>query len=251
MPPRWSRRALSLLCALAAAGCATQADRYERPPVPAPSRWLAPASDAAWPDSRWWSAFGSPELDALIAQAQLANHDLRMAAARVEQARANARLAFRAAVAGPRIRPQRGAPQGRRRVGRQRLHRRLLGRLRGGPVGPAARHRRFRRRPVAGQRVRPGDHPPAAHRRRRQRLVQHPVAQRPPAGGAGEPRPGEAPARPAGRAAAGRPHDLPGAGTPALAGGHHRIGHPGAAAATRGGPGRARGAARPAAGAGP
>ena len=93
MLPRWSRRALSLLCALAAAGCATQADRYERPSVQAPSRWLAPASDAAWPDSRWWSAFGSPELDALIAQAQAANHDLRMAAARVEQARANARLA--------------------------------------------------------------------------------------------------------------------------------------------------------------
>ena len=93
MPPRWSRLSLSVLCALAAAGCATQADPFERPGVHAPARWTAQSADPAWPDSRWWSAFGSPELDDLVAQAQQANHDLRMAAARVAQARANAALA--------------------------------------------------------------------------------------------------------------------------------------------------------------
>jgi multidrug efflux system outer membrane protein len=93
MQPHWSRRSLAVLAALAVSGCATQADRYERPGVHVPARWAVPAAEQGWPDSRWWSAFGSAELDDLVAQAQAANHDLRMAAARVEQARANAALA--------------------------------------------------------------------------------------------------------------------------------------------------------------
>src|SRR4051794_16677013 len=93
MQPRRHRLSLSFLCALAVAGCASQADRYERPAVQAPARWAVPAAEQGWPDSRWWSAFGSAELDDLVTQAQQANHDLRMAAARVEQARANAVLA--------------------------------------------------------------------------------------------------------------------------------------------------------------
>jgi NodT family efflux transporter outer membrane factor (OMF) lipoprotein len=94
MQPRLCPLLLALLAALAAGGCAhTQADRYERPVVTAPAGWSGQASAEAWPDSQWWAAFGSPELNDLIAQAQAANHDLRMAAARVEQARANSALA--------------------------------------------------------------------------------------------------------------------------------------------------------------
>ena len=80
----------ALLAAVALAGCATQADRYERPAVAAPAKWNVAAAERGWPDPRWWTAFGSPELDDLVARAQEANHDLRIAAARVRQARANA-----------------------------------------------------------------------------------------------------------------------------------------------------------------
>ncbi len=41
----------------------------------------------------WWLAFESPELDTLIHAALARNHDLRAAAARVEQAKADARIA--------------------------------------------------------------------------------------------------------------------------------------------------------------
>jgi len=85
--------ALTFLLALAAAGCATQADPYQRPDPGAPARWSGAASGDGWPERAWWSAFGSAELDALIAQAEEANHDLRMAAARIAQARADAATA--------------------------------------------------------------------------------------------------------------------------------------------------------------
>ncbi|HEX4943244.1 MAG TPA: efflux transporter outer membrane subunit [Usitatibacteraceae bacterium] len=84
---------MAILLTVAIAGCATQADRYERPAVDTPARWSGRAGTDAWPDRNWWSAFGSPELDALIGEAQAANHDVRAAAARVGQARANAGLA--------------------------------------------------------------------------------------------------------------------------------------------------------------
>jgi NodT family efflux transporter outer membrane factor (OMF) lipoprotein len=94
MHPTRTRLSLALLLALGAAGCATtQADRYARPALQAPAHWQVRAAEQGWPDARWWSAFGSPELDALVAQAQEANHDLRTAAARVDQARANAAAA--------------------------------------------------------------------------------------------------------------------------------------------------------------
>lgn len=87
------RGSLPIALALAVCGCATQADRYQRPAVEAPLHWTGQASGDSWPDSHWWTAYGSPELDALIAQVQAASHDIRAAAARVEQARANAAIA--------------------------------------------------------------------------------------------------------------------------------------------------------------
>jgi len=84
---------LALALSVALAGCATQADRYQRPAVDAPTRWSGQAGTDTWPDRSWWSVFGSPDLDALIGEAQAVNHDIRAAAARIEQARANAAIA--------------------------------------------------------------------------------------------------------------------------------------------------------------
>ena len=54
---------------------------YVRPEIPAPATWTPVAAestpssgprapeDNSWPDSQWWHAFGSPELDRLIAEA--------------------------------------------------------------------------------------------------------------------------------------------------------------------------------------
>jgi len=84
---------LALVLSVALAGCATRAERYQRPAVDTPARWSGSTATDTWPDRNWWSVFGSPELDALIVEVQAANHDIRAAAARVEQARANAGIA--------------------------------------------------------------------------------------------------------------------------------------------------------------
>lgn len=76
------------------AGCATPADSPPRV-VALPASWQGAQPDANGTiiDVRWWSALGSPELDALIEQAQDHNQDLAMALARVASARAQARIA--------------------------------------------------------------------------------------------------------------------------------------------------------------
>jgi len=53
----------------------------------------AKASDAAWPADRWWSAFGDPQLDALVDEALAASPALDAAAARTRKAIAQAGLA--------------------------------------------------------------------------------------------------------------------------------------------------------------
>lgn len=74
-------------------GCNLVPD-FERPAVDAPSRWRedlqGPASEV---DPQWWLAFGSVELNRMIEQALLYNNDLAAAAQRVEQARAQAKIA--------------------------------------------------------------------------------------------------------------------------------------------------------------
>ena len=86
---------LLLLLVLVLGGCAGLSDDYRRPEPNAPAGWVGrPADgDGQFPDRQWWSAFASPELDGLMRDAQSGNHDLRAAAARVEQARARARIA--------------------------------------------------------------------------------------------------------------------------------------------------------------
>lgn len=93
---RWLRRLSPVTCvgALWLAGCAAPVDP---PPhaVELPASWqrTQPDANASPVDARWWSHLGSTELDALIAQAQARNQDLAMALARVDGARAQARIA--------------------------------------------------------------------------------------------------------------------------------------------------------------
>jgi NodT family efflux transporter outer membrane factor (OMF) lipoprotein len=71
------------------AGCDLGPD-YVKPTLEVPAAYRAsPATAAtAWPATDWWSIFGSPELDRLIAEARQHNFDLAAAIARVEEANA-------------------------------------------------------------------------------------------------------------------------------------------------------------------
>jgi multidrug efflux system outer membrane protein len=85
-----------LPAALVLAGCATQAN-YEKPSnadlTPANWRWklAGPACEA--PKGNWWQMFADSELDRLETLALAENQSLAAAAARLEQARAAARVA--------------------------------------------------------------------------------------------------------------------------------------------------------------
>ncbi|WP_293025132.1 efflux transporter outer membrane subunit [Pandoraea sp.] len=73
------------------AGCASLVPPYERPPLPVPNRYPAdatPASHAATAPIDWRDYFVDTDLQAVIAQALSHNRDLRVAAQRVEAARA-------------------------------------------------------------------------------------------------------------------------------------------------------------------
>ncbi len=84
-------RAASLLIPLWAVGCAVgpnyQAPDLDPPPAFANPSQLAPTRDAPAPD-RWWLAFESDRLSALVEQANAKNHDLKAAFAAVNASRA-------------------------------------------------------------------------------------------------------------------------------------------------------------------
>ena len=82
-----SRTLVALALAAALTACATTETRV--PPVDLP-----PANAAAVPGiDRWWTQFNDPQLTALIEESLAANLDLRVAVARIEEARAGLRLA--------------------------------------------------------------------------------------------------------------------------------------------------------------
>ena len=95
--------ALALGTAVLLAAC-NLGPHYHRPDIAGPAAWTPVVAESAttgpqaaissaWPDARWWHGFGSPELDRLINQAQLANDDLKAAVARVQQSDAEVRIA--------------------------------------------------------------------------------------------------------------------------------------------------------------
>ncbi len=83
-----------MLLPLLAAACDLGPD-YRRPGLEIPASYRASAATAAasWPAADWWRGFRSPELDRLIAAAQLQNFDIAAAVARVRQADAQLRIA--------------------------------------------------------------------------------------------------------------------------------------------------------------
>lgn len=89
---------------------------YFKPAVETPKSWDS-RQDAmnVWPDSNWWTGFGSAELNRLITEAQANNTDLRVAVARIRQSEAQAKIA------GADLYPTLGADAGasRTRQGRQ------------------------------------------------------------------------------------------------------------------------------------
>ena len=99
---RFRRRLARLGVALAglagmsvlAAGCMVGPD-FKRPEVEQPPRFKSQADGEAGPPipAEWWQLYRDPELDRLIALAQASNQNIRVAVARVDEARALARVA--------------------------------------------------------------------------------------------------------------------------------------------------------------
>jgi multidrug efflux system outer membrane protein len=82
------RRLAALTLAFGLAGCAV-GPKYSRPPVPEPDRFYGAgaAEEASLADRPWWELFSDPVLRSLIDEALAGSHDVRIAAARVEEAR--------------------------------------------------------------------------------------------------------------------------------------------------------------------
>src|SRR5512139_1083153 len=84
---RTSRTLLAAAIAVALTACASTETRL-------PEVELPPATAATVPGvDRWWTQFNDPQLTALIEETLAANLDLRIAVARIEEARANLKLA--------------------------------------------------------------------------------------------------------------------------------------------------------------
>lgn len=82
------RRLAVVACATALAGCAVGPD-YQRPAADIPAAYRYEDTKAAETvNTAWWTQFRDPTLDALIAESLAGNKNLKIAAARVEQAAA-------------------------------------------------------------------------------------------------------------------------------------------------------------------
>lgn len=81
-------RAIALMAVLLISGCASMAPQYERPAAPVPKDWPIKLEPSAQSSSRdWRDLFPDRRLQAMIAAALEHNRDLRIAVARVEEAR--------------------------------------------------------------------------------------------------------------------------------------------------------------------
>ena len=76
------------------AGCAVGPD-YQRPPLDVPDAYREPNAGSGAPalEAEWWKLFGDPELAALEEQARASNTEVQAAIARIDEARATARIA--------------------------------------------------------------------------------------------------------------------------------------------------------------
>jgi outer membrane protein, multidrug efflux system len=78
-------------------GCLSVGPDYQRPDVELPDAWRGAAANDALPasaaTSRWWTLYNDATLERLVDEAYAHNHDLVIAAARVEEARAQLGIA--------------------------------------------------------------------------------------------------------------------------------------------------------------
>lgn len=83
---------LAALLMLLAAGCVSVGPDYEAPELTVPATWQEGADPALVPAEEevacWWTLFDDPLLEQLIAMGEQSNLDLRIAVARVKEARA-------------------------------------------------------------------------------------------------------------------------------------------------------------------
>ncbi|HNQ05441.1 MAG TPA: efflux transporter outer membrane subunit [Thiobacillaceae bacterium] len=83
---------LSVLTLLALVGC-VNVPSLRQPELDLPGTWGGPVqaegSHSRLPAPDWWKSFGDAQLDALVEEALTHNTDIRMAAANIEEARAN------------------------------------------------------------------------------------------------------------------------------------------------------------------
>jgi multidrug efflux system outer membrane protein len=89
-------RLWTLALASGLSACAAVGPNYARPPVPTTDQYRfvnGPGQAESLADAPWWQVFDDPELQALIREAITNNLDLRVAIARVEEARARAGIA--------------------------------------------------------------------------------------------------------------------------------------------------------------
>jgi len=86
-------KTICVAVAVALSGCAVTSPMLQ-PNVNAPTAWNeAPASAPSTISATWWSAFGSEELQSLVAEALAGSPDLAIAMERVRQAEAQVRVA--------------------------------------------------------------------------------------------------------------------------------------------------------------
>jgi outer membrane protein TolC len=84
-----NQRLLPLAAALLLAGCASVGRDYQPPATPMAGAWADAGPEGAGVAlERWWSVYHDPELDRLVARAISTNFDIRIATARLREARA-------------------------------------------------------------------------------------------------------------------------------------------------------------------
>ena len=96
-PLQRTTRALAPALLLVLAGCAAVGPDYQKPELAVPDAWHASAVEGLDTGEAnlqaWWAGLGDPDLEELIRRAEAANLDLRLATARIREARARLGLA--------------------------------------------------------------------------------------------------------------------------------------------------------------
>jgi NodT family efflux transporter outer membrane factor (OMF) lipoprotein len=79
--------AISVLSCVMLTSC-TVGPSYTTPALSTPAGWVEPPGGAPAPDGAWWRSFGDAELESLVGRAARANTNVRIAVARLREARA-------------------------------------------------------------------------------------------------------------------------------------------------------------------